>query len=61
MGFYGMGMICRNYRHLQIPLDEKFDTSRAKQWPCYIFNKEEHDQRIQKGTDAPIDELYKDK
>ena len=57
MGFSGMGMICKNYRHLQIPLNEKFDTSRAKQCPCYIFNKEEHDQMIQKGTDAPIDEL----
>lgn len=39
-----MGRICILYKHLQIPIEEKFDTARAKSCPCYAFNKREMDE-----------------
>lgn len=51
------GKICRLYKYLQIPRDENFDTSRAKECRCYAFNQEEHDKRIQNGCSVPFEEI----
>lgn len=49
--------ICRFYKYLQISRNEKFDTSRAKECRCYIFNQEEYEHMIQEGVNEPFDEI----
>lgn len=55
--YNGTGKICRLYKYLQIPQYEKFDMSRAKDCHCYIFNQEEHDQKMQNGCNVPFEEI----
>ncbi len=39
--YYGIDYICRYYKYLHIPLNEKLDTARAKTCPRFEFNYEE--------------------
>lgn len=55
--YYGTGKICTSYKYLNIPLDEQFDTSRAKQCPRFSFNRKEYEQMKRQGVDVPVDEM----
>ena len=53
--YNGIGMICRCYKYLQMSIDEKLDTSRAKNCSCYTFNQSEYDEMIECGACIPFD------
>lgn len=56
--YNGLETICRLYKQLQIVRYEKFDTSRARECSCFIFNQKEHDEVMQYKEEMQFDELY---
>lgn len=50
--YNGMGRICRLYKHLQIPRDCDFDTSRAKNCKYFSINEDEMERTLNNEDDV---------
>lgn len=55
--YNGSGKICRLYKHLQIPLYEKLDTSRAKTCRGFILDKDDMEQKLNGSVPVSYDIL----
>lgn len=53
--YNGMGKLCRLYKHLQIDMTEKFDTSRAKNCPRFYVDQEDMNKQLSTYSNVPCD------
>lgn len=52
--YNGLGKICRLYKYLQIPIDDYFNTVRARNCNCFIIYQKEMDDVLRNGLGKPF-------